>query len=61
VSSSKPKPQYVPPAQAELKPTPILEDASPVSEAVKKRTNRKSLRASYLTDSTPAGSGVTIT
>lgn len=62
MSKPKPKNTYTPPPQTELKPTPILEDEEPASVTSKKRANRQSLRASYLTapDAMPSGSGVTV-
>lgn len=64
MSSPKPKSTFTPPPQAELKPTPILEDVASLTATNKKRANRQTLRASYLTapDTPPGvdGSGVTL-
>lgn len=61
MSKPKPKATFIPPPQAELKATPILEDVASVSATNKKRANRQTLRATYLTapDAAPTGSGAT--
>lgn len=59
---SKPKSnaQNPPPMQPELKQTPIIEDEESPTAQNKKRANRKTLRAAYLTGPAGAGNGVTV-